>query len=165
MVGFFSCNTEKLQHLRNRLAEASQGQVSGISGKVIQEHEPARSKNRAGTISKSEAEKIAVDYVAGKSTKQLAEELGRSRAAISESLKRSGVEMRMFRKSSPEEIQQMIALYESGLSLVCVAERVGHSEKTVWVQLRRAGVEMRTANGVDARGPLSCHAKPEGIVS
>ncbi len=94
-------------------------------------------------ITSAEQQRFVASYLAGKSTKQLERESGRSRTAISAALKQAGVEMRTFRKASPEEINQMITLYQSGLSLVSVAERVGYSEKTVWERLKKAGIQLK----------------------
>lgn len=99
-------------------------------------------------IAPTEAERIVQGYTAGKSTKQLARESGRSRSSISAVLKRSGIEMRTFREASEADIRMMVYLYESGLSLRRVAERVGFSERTVLNRLREAGIQTRNSQGI-----------------
>ena len=91
------------------------------------------------TITPAKEKHFSKEYSAGKSTKQIARESGRSRAAVSTAIKRTGVSMRSSRASTKQEIQEMVALRTSGMSLVKIADRLGYSEKTIWTQLRNAG--------------------------
>ena len=90
-------------------------------------------------ITPAEEEHFTKEYSAGKSTKQIARESGRSRTAVSAAIKRAGVEIRSGRASTKQEIQEMVALRTSGMSLAKIADRLGYSEKTIWTQLRNAG--------------------------
>ena len=90
------------------------------------------------TITPAKEKHFSKEYSAGKSTKQIARESGRSRAAVSSAIKRSGVTIRSSRSSTKEDVQEMVALQASGMSLVKIADRLGFSEKTVWTQLRNA---------------------------
>lgn len=136
-MGLFSYNSKELLPLL-KYVESIEDAGAQVSTPTLDAAEPS-----IRPVSPRQAAEIVDGYLAGKSTKYLATEFGRSRATISVVLKREGVEMRSFRASTPEEVQQMIELYRSGLSLAKVAERIGFSEKTVLTKLKAAGVQLR----------------------
>lgn len=141
-MGLLSCYTEQFRLLLEH------AQATPDHGKVSDPSEETLKTRTRVAITPAEQQRFVAGYLAGKSTKQLEQESGRSRTAISAALKQAGVQMRTFRKASPEEIKQMISLYQSGLSLVRVAERVGYSEKTVWERLKKADIQLRSVHGV-----------------
>ncbi len=132
LVGLSSCNTEQFGPLIDHLQDTQNRGESAVLSR--RQHQI---QNRA-KITPSEEALFTAEYLAGKSTKQIARESGRSRAAVSSAIKRSGVTIRSSRSSTKEDVQEMVALQASGMSLVKIADRLGFSEKTVWTQLRNA---------------------------
>lgn len=132
VVGLLSCYTEQLRPLLEH------AQATPSDGKVADSSEETSKARTRMAITPAEEERFAKEYSAGKSTKQIARESGRSRTAVSAAIKRAGVSIRPSRASTKQEIQEMIALRSSGMSLVKIADRLGYSEKTIWTQLRNA---------------------------
>ena len=134
MVGLSSCNTEQFGPLIDHLQDTqNRGEFAGESRK-----QPETQTH--GKVAQAEEARFAREYAAGRSTKQIARESGRSRAAVSAAIKRAGVPIRTTRCSTKEEIQEMVALHAAGMSLVKIADRLGFSERTVWTQLRKTKV-------------------------
>ncbi len=132
MVGLSSCNTEQFAPLVAHLQDTqNRGEFAELSRK-----QPGT--QTLGKITPAEEVCFTAEYLAGKSTKQIARESGRSRAAVSSAIKRSGVTIRSSHSSTKEDVQEMVALRASGMSLVKIADRLGFLEKTIWTQLRNA---------------------------
>ena len=135
-MGLSSCNTEQFAPLLDHLQDA---QTLGELAEVSRKQSETQTR---GKITPSEEIHFTTEYLTGKSTKQIARESGRSRAAVSAAvsaaIKRTGASIRSSRASTNEEIQEMVDLRASGMSLVKIADRLGYSEKTVWTQLRNA---------------------------
>lgn len=134
IVGLLSCYTEQFSPLLEHTQAAS-----NLKKMTDSREEPSHQARTRAAITPAEEEHFAKEYSASKSTKQIARESGRSRAAVSTAIKRAGVSIRSSRASTKQEIQEMVALRRAGMSLVKIADRLGYSEKTVWTQLRNAG--------------------------
>lgn len=76
----------------------------------------------------------------------LANEYQVKRVSISQLLRRSGVQLRVHRQMTQEQIAEAERLYKSGLSLEQIGVRLGWDHTTIYRHLLKREVEMRGAN-------------------
>lgn len=73
----------------------------------------------------------------------LAAEYHVKRESISKLLRREGVEIRLRKQMSQEQIDDAVRLYGTGLSLEQIGSRLGWDHNTIYRHLKKRGVQMR----------------------
>lgn len=63
--------------------------------------------------------------------------------SISKLLRRSGVQIRVHRQMSQEQIAEAEGLYKTGLSLQQIGSQLGWDDNTIYRHLKKRGVVMR----------------------
>jgi transposase-like protein len=89
---------------------------------------------------------VVAGYQSGQTMTSLAAEYGVKRESISKLLRREGVEIRLRRQMSQEQIDEAVRLYRSGLSLQQIGTRLGWDHNTIYRHLKKRGVTMRGPN-------------------
>ncbi|WP_436495595.1 helix-turn-helix domain-containing protein [Actinokineospora sp. HUAS TT18] len=128
---------QQLSHLRSIISQLPDLDGSSESGK------PRAAMPRRAKQLKGERALALIDaYVAGASTREVAERFGIHRLTVSKILKAHGVEARK-RRLTKDEIDLAVNLYEQGMSQATIAERIGASPDGIRNQLLKRGVKMR----------------------
>jgi Helix-turn-helix domain len=86
-------------------------------------------------------------YASGESTNKIAERLGCHKSIISRIVKKHGA--LRFRRLTPEEQAQAVALYQQGFSGPVIAEELGVCAPAVYLALRKSGIERRSVSDYD----------------
>lgn len=82
-------------------------------------------------------------YESGQTMASLAAEYHVKRESISKLLRREGVEIRLRKQMSQEQIDDAVRLYGTGLSLEQIGSRLGWDHNTIYRHLKKRGVQMR----------------------
>ena len=94
-----------------------------------------------------------MDYQAGRTRQELAEQYGLARSTIIQLLRKHGVAVR-YSRVTPAEAAEMVQLYRAGMRQIDIAARLGRDPSSVWHVLRRAVLSMM------AVGPLVVRRQP-----
>lgn len=102
---------------------------------------------------------VVAAYSSGRSMASLAAEYQVKRASISKLLRRAGLEIRVRRQMSQEQIDEAVRLYIRGRSLEQIGSQLGWDHNTIYTiyrHLLKRGVHMRgrmTGSGNETRAP------------
>lgn len=94
-------------------------------------------------LGKQQVMELVERYEAGTSVVDLARDYGVHRQTVVRHLKKSGVEVRVQLKMTPERMKRATELYEEGWTTAKIGDEFGVDGSTVAYALRRAGVQMR----------------------
>lgn len=135
------------------IAETRKASTAAVHGALKRTGTQRRDGSPNRLFTPQEDERIAAEYVAGKSLETIASERGCSNAPVREALKRRGVPSRRVgnRKLefTQEQIAEIVRRYQEGESQQAIASAFVTSQNTVSRLLRANGVKSR----LNARGP------------
>lgn len=94
-----------------------------------------------------EVAELVAAYVAGATTRELADRFGIHRDTVSTHLDRAGVPIRTRCGLSPGDVDEAARLYQEGWSGARLAKKFGVSDHTIRATLRNVGVRIRPRRG------------------
>lgn len=87
--------------------------------------------------------RLVTKYLEGVTVNELTKDFSINVTTVHDHLKRSGVQLRPFRKLKAQQVAQAAALYERGSSIYAIANQFGVSWNTLQTALVEAGVQLR----------------------